>query len=62
MTRINTSAILGGLENLPTKEKALRKAIDLQKKSQRAEKNVNELKKRLVQVKLALQNHPKLIS
>lgn len=41
---MSTSAILTGLENLPMKEKALRKATELQKKSSRAEKNLQVIK------------------
>ena len=40
VTRVSTSAILTGLENLSLKEKALRKAQDLQKKYSKAEKNL----------------------
>jgi len=47
INRLQTSTILTGLENLPTKEKALSKAIELQKKYGKAEKNVIDMKKRL---------------
>ncbi len=47
VNRVSTSAILTGLENLGTKEKALKKATELQAKHTRAEKNLQECKKRL---------------
>lgn len=53
-TRLQTSTILSGLENLPSKEKAIYKAAELLKKSQRAEKNIGELKRRLVQAEKEL--------
>ncbi|TRY63582.1 hypothetical protein TCAL_03878 [Tigriopus californicus] len=53
-TRMQTSTILSGLENLPSKEKAIYKAAELLKKSQRAEKNIGELKRRLVQAEKEL--------
>ena len=40
ISRVSTSAILTGLENLPLKEKALKKATELQKKATKAEKNL----------------------
>jgi hypothetical protein len=40
VTRVSTSAILTGLENLPLKEKALKKAQELQKKFVKAEKHL----------------------
>ncbi len=47
MNRINTTTILTGLENLPTKEKALWKAEELLKKWEKSEKAVTDLRKKL---------------
>jgi len=44
VTRVSTSAILTGLENLPLKEKALKKAQELQKKFVKAEKHLQVIK------------------
>eukprot|EP00095_Tigriopus_kingsejongensis_P008609 maker-scaffold147_size311475-snap-gene-2.16 protein:Tk08609 transcript:maker-scaffold147_size311475-snap-gene-2.16-mRNA-1 annotation:"achain crystal structure of engineered northeast structural genomics consortium target" len=53
-TRLQTSTILSGLENMVGKEKAVYKGVELLKKSNRADKNIQELKRKLIQAEKEL--------